>query len=42
MNRLRYQNGSLDAIDAAILKALAGNARIATAELARLVASLAT
>jgi Lrp/AsnC family transcriptional regulator, leucine-responsive regulatory protein len=36
MNRLRNGNGSVDAIDAAIIKALVGNARIANAELARL------
>jgi Lrp/AsnC family transcriptional regulator, leucine-responsive regulatory protein len=37
LKRLRYQNGSLDATDAALLKALAANARLPTAELARLV-----
>ncbi len=37
MKRLRYEDGSLDRIDAAILRALAENARVSTAELARAV-----
>jgi len=37
MNRLRNANSSIDAIDVAIIKALVGNARIPTAELARTV-----
>jgi Lrp/AsnC family transcriptional regulator, leucine-responsive regulatory protein len=37
MNRLRYQNGPPDAIDLAILRALAANALIPVAELARLI-----
>ena len=37
MKRLRYENGELDTIDARILDALANNARISVADLARLV-----
>lgn len=37
MKRLRYENGPLDRIDVAILRALAENARVSTAELARAV-----
>jgi len=37
MKRLRYENGALDAIDAAILEALAHDARMSVADLARLV-----
>jgi Lrp/AsnC family transcriptional regulator, leucine-responsive regulatory protein len=37
MNRLRSENGPIDTIDAAILKVLVSNARIANSELARLV-----
>ena len=37
MKRLRYEDGPLDRIDAAILRALAENARVSTAELARAV-----
>lgn len=37
MKRLRYENGDLDRADAAIVTALAENARISTAELARSV-----
>lgn len=35
MNRLRYENGRLDAIDVLLLKALAANARTSNADLAR-------
>jgi len=35
MKRLSFVNGRIDNVDAAILRALAANARIATAELAR-------
>jgi Lrp/AsnC family leucine-responsive transcriptional regulator len=38
MKRLRYKNGSLDAVDAKLLAALSENARISVAELGRLVA----
>jgi len=38
MKYLRYENGGIDRIDAALLVALAANARISNAELARLVA----
>ena len=37
MNRLRYKNGAIDATDAAILKAVAANARMTNSDLARLV-----
>ena len=37
MKRLRYENGEIDAIDAKLLNALADNARISIADLARLV-----
>jgi Lrp/AsnC family leucine-responsive transcriptional regulator len=37
MKRLRYENGDLDWIDARILDAMAANARISMAELARAV-----
>jgi len=37
VKRLRYENGDLDRADAAIVTALAENARISTAELARSV-----
>lgn len=37
MKRLRYENGDLDAIDAGILAALAADARLSVAELARRV-----
>jgi len=37
MNRLRYQNGHMDAIDGEILEALSRDARVSVAELARLV-----
>lgn len=37
MKRLRYENGDLDAIDARILEALARDARISMADLARSV-----
>jgi Lrp/AsnC family transcriptional regulator, leucine-responsive regulatory protein len=37
MTRLRNENGSIDATDALIIKALVANARIPTAELARMV-----
>jgi Lrp/AsnC family transcriptional regulator, leucine-responsive regulatory protein len=37
MKRLRYENGDLDAVDIRILGALARDARISIAELARLV-----
>jgi len=37
VKRLRYRNGALDALDVKLLAALAADARIATAELARLV-----
>ena len=37
MNRLRYEDGGLDAIDARILAALAADARISVADLARMV-----
>jgi len=37
MKRLRYENGALDTIDAAILDALARDARMSVADLARLV-----
>src|SRR5258707_5785000 len=37
MKRLRYDSGNLDRIDARILDAMAANARISTAELARAV-----
>jgi Lrp/AsnC family leucine-responsive transcriptional regulator len=35
MRRLRYENGPLDQVDAALLEALAENARLSLAELAR-------
>ena len=35
MKRLRYENGSLDAVDESLLEALIANARISNAELAR-------
>ena len=37
MNYLRFENEPLDVVDAAIVRALAGDARISTAELARRV-----
>ncbi len=37
MKRLRYENGSIDAIDRSLLDALIENARTSNAELARLV-----
>ena len=37
MKRLRYEDGPLDAVDARILKALAEDARISVADIARLV-----
>jgi Lrp/AsnC family transcriptional regulator, leucine-responsive regulatory protein len=37
VNRLRSESGTIDTIDAAILKALVSNARIANSELARIV-----
>lgn len=37
MRRIRYENGSLDAIDARILRLLAENARTSNAELSRLI-----
>jgi len=37
MKYLRYENGGIDRIDAALLDALGANARISNAELARLV-----
>ena len=37
MKRLRYENGSLDAVDAKLLDALSRDARITIADLARLV-----
>jgi Lrp/AsnC family leucine-responsive transcriptional regulator len=37
MKRLRYQNSTMDSVDAAILDRLANDARISVAELARLV-----
>lgn len=37
MKRLRYENGNIDPVDAKILRALAKDARISTAELARAV-----
>lgn len=37
MNRLRYENGPLDEVDAEILAALIDNARLSVAELARRV-----
>jgi Lrp/AsnC family leucine-responsive transcriptional regulator len=37
MKRLRYENGDIDPVDAKILRALARDARISTAELSRLV-----
>src|SRR5919197_914374 len=37
MKRLRYENGEVDAIDVKLLNALADNARISIADLARLV-----
>lgn len=37
MKRLRYENGSLDQVDVAILQALVADARISIAELARIV-----
>jgi Lrp/AsnC family leucine-responsive transcriptional regulator len=37
MKRLRYENGGVDAVDANILRALAEDARISMAELARMV-----
>lgn len=37
MKRLRYENGPPDRVDATILRALAENARISLAEIARLV-----
>ncbi|HWK94710.1 MAG TPA: Lrp/AsnC family transcriptional regulator [Pseudolabrys sp.] len=37
MKVLRKENGSLDAVDAKLIAALAANARISTAELARMV-----
>lgn len=37
MKRLRYENGGIDAIDAAILRALAEDARVTMADLARAV-----
>ena len=35
MKRLRHENGCIDDVDAAILTALAGNARMSTSDLAR-------
>ncbi len=37
MNRLRYENGNVDAVDRKLLDALIANARTSNAELARLV-----
>jgi Lrp/AsnC family leucine-responsive transcriptional regulator len=37
VKRLRYENGTIDAVDAQVLNALSANARISVAELARLV-----
>lgn len=37
MQRLRYQNGTIDKIDIAVLRALSANARMTMAELARMV-----
>lgn len=37
MNRLKYENGSIDQIDAAMLKVLAGNARVTNSQLARMI-----
>jgi Lrp/AsnC family transcriptional regulator, leucine-responsive regulatory protein len=37
MKRLRYENGEIDAIDVRLLNALADNARVSIADLARLV-----
>ena len=37
MKRLRYENGSIDAVDVKLLRALTDDARTSTAELARLV-----
>ena len=37
MKRLRYENGSVDAVDVKLLRALTDDARTSTAELARLV-----
>ena len=37
MRRLRYESGGIDAVDANILRALAEDARISVAELARMV-----
>ena len=37
MRRLRYEDGPLDAVDLKLIDALVANARISTAELARLV-----
>ncbi|WP_108881625.1 winged helix-turn-helix transcriptional regulator [Anderseniella sp. Alg231-50] len=37
MNRLRYENGSIDAVDRKLLDALIENSRTSNAELARLV-----
>ena len=37
MKRLRYENGNIDPVDAKILRALAKDARISTAKLARAV-----
>jgi Lrp/AsnC family leucine-responsive transcriptional regulator len=37
MNRLKHENGALDAVDAAIVKTLAANARITNSDLARRV-----
>ena len=42
MNRLRYENGGLDAIDARIMEALIKDARTSIAELARSVGLSAT
>lgn len=37
MKRLRFENGSLDAVDVKLLAALVDNARVSTADLARMV-----
>jgi len=37
MKRLRYENGTIDAVDERLLEALVANARVSIAELARLV-----
>lgn len=37
MKRLRYENGEIDSVDVRILDALAGDARVSVADLARLV-----